>query len=90
MQPETHPMSQASKTSAPFEEPRHARRMLLIQWWRRTALMVCLFLAITALLINALDPAFVQPSSFALVQSLLAFAIAVLVAVNFLTFRLRR
>ncbi len=90
MQPETHPMLQASKTSSAFEEPRLARRMLLIQWWRRTALMVCLFLAITALLINALDPAFVQPSSFALVQSLLAFIVAVLVAVNFLTFRLRK
>ncbi len=89
MQPETHPISQASKASAPFEELPHSRRMLLIQWWRRTALMVCLFLAITALSINALDPAFVQPSSFALVQSLLAFIVAVLVAVNFLTFRLR-
>ncbi len=90
MQPEIHPMSQASKTSAPFEELRHSRRMLLIQWWRRTALMVCLFLAITALLITALDPAFALPSSLALVQSLLAFVIAVLVAVNYLTFRLRK
>ncbi len=90
MQPEAHPMSQASKTSAASEEPRLLRRMLLIQRWRRTALMVCLFLAITAFLINALDPAFVQPSSFALVQSLLAFIVAVLVAVNFLTFRLRK
>ncbi len=90
MQPEAHPMSQASKTSAASEEPRLLRRMLLIQRWRRTALMVCLFLAITALLVNALDPTFVQPSSFALVQSLLAFIVAVLVAVNFLTFRLRK
>ncbi len=90
MQPEAHPMSQASKTSAPFEELRHSRRMLLIQWWRRTALMVCLFLAIAALLITALDPAFAQPSSLALVQSLLAFVIAVLVAVNYLAFRLRK
>jgi len=31
-----------------------------------------------------------QPSSFALVQSLLAFIVAVLVAVNFLTVRLRK
>lgn len=90
MRPETHPMSQASETSAAFEEPRLLRRMLLIQQWRRIALMVCLFLAITALLVNALDPTFVQPSSFALVQSLLAFTVAVLVAVNFLTFRLRK
>lgn len=90
MQPEAHPMSQASETSAASEEPRLVRRMLLIQRWRRTALMVCLFLAITALLVNALDPTFVQPSSFALVQSLLAFIVAVLVAVNFLTFRLRK
>ncbi len=90
MQPEAHTMSQASKTSAAFAEPRLVRRMLLIQRWRRTALIVCLFLAITALLINALDPTFVQPSSFALVQSLLAFIVAVLVAVNFLTFRLRK
>jgi len=90
MQPETHPISQASKTSAPFDERRHSRRMLLIQWCRRTALMVCLFLAITALLIKALDPAFVQPSSLALVQSLFIFIGAVLVAVNFLTFRLRK
>jgi len=90
MQPEAHPMSQASKTSAASEEPRLLRRMLLIQRWRRTALMVCLFLAITALLVNALDPTFVQPSSFTLVQSLLVFIVAVLVAVNFLTFRLRK
>jgi len=90
MQPETHPMSQANKTSAAFEEPRLLRRMLLIQRWRRIALMVCLLLAITVLLINALDPTFVHPSNFALVQSLLAFIIAVLVAVNFLTFRLRK
>ena len=90
MQSEAHPMSQASKTSTAFEEPRLLRRMLLIQRWRRVALMVCLFLALTALSINALDPTFVQPSSFALVQSLLAFIVAVLVAVNFLTFRLRK
>jgi len=90
MQPETHPISQASKMSAPFDEPRLARRMLLIQRWRRVALMVCLFLALTALLITVLDPAFVQPSSFALVQSLFIFIGAVLVAVNFLNFRLRK
>jgi len=52
--------------------------------------MVCLFLALTALLITALDPAFVQPSSFALVQSLFIFIGTVLIAVNFLTFRLRK
>jgi len=90
MQPEAHTMSQASKTSAAFAEPRLVRRMLLIQRWRRIALMVCLLLALTALSVNALDPTFVQPSSFALVQSLLAFIVAVLVAVNFLTFRLRK
>ena len=83
-------MLQASKTSAAFEEPRLTRRMLLIQRWRRVALMVCLFLALTALLITVLDPAFVQPSSFALVQSLFIFIGAVLVAVNFLNFRLRK
>jgi len=90
MQPETHPMLQASKTSAAFEELRLTRRMLLIQRWRRIALMVCLFLALTALLITVLDPAFVHPSSFALVQSLFIFIGAVLVAVSFLNFRLRK
>jgi len=52
--------------------------------------VVCLFLALTALLITVLDPAFVHPSSFALVQSLFIFIGAVLVAVNFLTVRLRK
>ncbi len=69
MQLEAHPMSQASKTSAPSNELRHSRRMLVIQPWRWFTLMVGLFLAIAALSVNALDPAFVQPSSYALVQS---------------------
>ena len=43
--------------------------MLVIQPWRWFTLMVGLFLAIAALSVNALDPAFVQPSSYALVQS---------------------
>ena len=90
MRSETHPMPQASKADAAFGEAQYLRRMHLIQRWRRTALLVCLLLASYALLVNVLDPTFLQPSGHALVESLLAFIIAIIVAVNFLTFRLRK
>lgn len=90
MQPESHSMPQGEKDATAFGDVFYWRRMLLIQRWRRIAWLVCLFLAFWALLFIMLDPGFQHPSTVKLVKSMCAFIVAVLVAVNFLTFRLRR
>ncbi len=64
--------------------------MLLVQRWRRIAWLVCLFLALWALLFVLLDPGFQRPSTVMLVKSMFAFIVAVIAAVNLLTFQLRK
>jgi hypothetical protein len=72
------------------DDPAYARRMRLVQRWRRIALLVSLLLCVDAGVTVWLDPALAQPSHVALLQSLFAFIIALIVAVNFMAFRLRK
>lgn len=88
-QPENPPVSQAKEDTSTSRDDAYWRRMLLIQRWRRIAWLVCLFLALWALLFSLLDPGFQNPSVVMLVGSIFAFIIAIVVAVNLLTFRLR-
>ena len=90
MQPESHPVSQGDGHNSASRTASYWPRMLLIQRWRRIAWLVCLFLALWALLFVLLDPGFQHPSTVMLVTSVFAFIIAVTAAVNLLTFRLRK
>ncbi len=90
MQPESHPVSQAEENISAPRDASYWPRMLLAQRWRRIAWLVCLFLALWALLFVLLDPGFQHPSTVMLVKSMFAFIVAVIAAVNFLTFRLRK
>lgn len=64
-------------------------RMVLIQRWGRIAWLVCLFLTLWGALFSLLDSAAQSPSVAVLIKSMFAFIIAIAVAVNFFTFRLR-
>jgi uncharacterized membrane protein len=90
MQPESQPAPRVREDAARSGDASYWKRMLLIQRWRRIAWLVCLFLALWALLFSLLDPGFQQPSTIMLVKSMLAFIVAVLAAVNLLTFQLRK
>jgi hypothetical protein len=90
MQPESHPVSQSTGDTSASMDASYWPRMLLAQRWRRIAWLVCLFLALWALLFVLLDPGFQHPSTVMLVKSMFAFIVAVVAAVNFLTFRLRK
>ncbi len=90
MQPESRPVSQAEEDTSASRDASYWPRMLLAQRWRRIAWLVCLFLALWALLFVLLDPGFQHPSTVMLVKSMFAFIVAVVAAVNFLTFRLRK
>ncbi len=90
MQPESRPVSQAEEDTSASRDASYWPRMLLAQRWRRIAWLVCLFLALWALLFVLLDPGFQHPSTVMLVKSMFAFIVAVIAAVNFLTFRLRK
>ncbi len=90
MRPENHPVSQLNGDTSASGDASYWPRMLLIQRWRRIAWLVCLFLALWALLFILLDPGFQRPSTVMLVKSMFAFIVAVVAGVNFLTFRLRK
>lgn len=90
MQPENHPVSQVDGHTSASRNASYWPRMRLIQRWRRIASLVCLFLALWALLFALLDPGFQHPSTVMLVKSMFAFIVAVAAAVNLLTFRLRK
>ena len=90
MQPESRPVSQSTGDTSASRDAFYWSRMLLAQRWRRIAWLVCLFLALWALLFVLLDPGFKQPSTIMTVKSMFAFIVAVVAAVNFLTFRLRK
>jgi len=82
-------MSQATKDVFTSRDVSYWSRMLLVQRWRRVAWLACLFLALWALLFGLLDPGFQNPSVVMVIKSMFAFIIAILAAVNLLTFRLR-
>jgi len=65
------------------------KRMLLVQRCRRIAWLVCLLLALWALLFSLLDPGFQHQSTVMLVKSMFTFIVAVAAAVNLLTFQAR-
>ncbi len=90
MQPKSRPVSQAEEDTSASGDAFYWQRMLLAQRWRRIAWLVCLFLALWALLFVLLDPGFQHPSTVILVKSMFAFIVAVVAAVNFLTFQLRK
>ncbi len=90
MQPESHPAPRVREDAARSGDASYWKRMLLVQRWRRIAWLVCLFLALWALLFSLLDPGFQHPSTGMLVKSMCAFIVAVLAAVNLLTFQLRK
>ncbi len=90
MQPESRPVSQSKRDTSVSGDAPYWPRMLLVQRWRRIAWLVCLFLALWALLFILLDPGFQHPSTVMLVKSMFAFIVVVVAAVNLLTFRLRR
>ncbi len=90
MQPESRPVSQSKRDTSASGDASYWPRMLLVQRWRRIAWLVCLFLALWALLFILLDPGFQHPSTVMLVKSMFAFIVAVVAAINLLTFRLRK
>ncbi len=90
MQPESRPVSQLKEDASASGDASYWPRMRLIQRWRRIAWLVCLFLALWALLFILLDPGFQHPSTVLRAKSMLAFIVAVVAGVNFLTFRLRK
>ncbi len=90
MQPESHPMSHAEEDTSASRDASYWPRMLLAQRWRRIVWLVCLFLALWALLFSLLDPGFQHPSTVMLIKSMFAFIVAVVATVNLLTFRLRK
>ncbi len=90
MQPESYPVSHTKEGTSSSGDASYWRRMLLIQRWRRISWLVCLFLALCALLFVLLDHGFHHPSIVMLVESMFAFIVAIVAAVNFLTFRLRK
>ena len=57
---------------------------------RRITLMVCLLLCIDAVVTVWLDPGLVEKQHVVLLQSLFVFMIALVIAVNVKTFRLRK
>ena len=63
MQPESRPVSQAEEDTSASRDASYWPRMLLAQRWRRIAWLVCLFLALWALLFVLLDPGFQHPST---------------------------
>jgi len=90
MQPDSRPVSQLKEDTSASGDASYWPRMLLIQRWRRIAWLVCLFLALWALLFILLDPGFQHPSTVVVVKSMFAFIVAVVAGVSFLTFRLRK
>lgn len=90
MQPESHSIPQAEESAATSGDASHWTGMLLVQRWRRIAWLMCLFLALWALLFILLDPGFQHPSTVILVKSMFAFIVAVVASVSLLTFRLRK
>jgi len=90
MQPESQPMSHAEEDTSASRDASYWPRMLLAQRWRRIMWLVCMFLALWALLFSLLDPGFQHPSTVMLVKSMFAFIVAVVATVNLLTFRLRK
>lgn len=82
-------MSQAMEGIFASRDNSYWKRMLLIQRWRRIAWLVCLFLISWAILFGLLDPEFQNPSVVMLIKSIFAFIVAIVAAVNLLTFRLR-
>lgn len=90
MQPDSRPVSQLKEDTSASGDASYWPRMLLIQHWRRIAWLVCLFLTLWALLFMLLDPGFQHLSTVMLVKSMFAFIVAVIAAVNLLTFRLRK
>jgi len=90
MQPESRPVSQSKGDTSASGDASYWPRMLLVQRWRRIAWLVCLFLALWALLFILLDPGFQHPSTVMLVKSMFAFIVAVVAAANLLTFQLRK
>ncbi len=90
MQPESRPVPQAKEDTIGSGDASYWKRMLLIQRCRRIAWLVCLLLPLWALLFSLLDPGFQHPSTVMLVKSMFAFIVAVVAAVNLLTFRLRK
>jgi hypothetical protein len=86
-QDETSP---AKPIEQQISDAKYLRRMRFIQKWRRIVLTVSLLLCIDASVTVWLDPDQAQKSEVVLVQSLFAFMIALVIAVNFLTFRLRK
>jgi glucose-6-phosphate-specific signal transduction histidine kinase len=65
-------------------------RMGLIMRWRRTANICCALLAAYALVTLLREQPPYQPRTIMLISSLLAFIVAALAAINFMTFRLRK
>ncbi len=90
MQPESRPVWQSKVDTSASGDAAYSSRMLLVQRWRRIAWLVCLSLALWALLFILLDPGFQHPSTVMLVKSMFAFIVAVVAAVTLLTFQLRK
>ena len=72
------------------QDQSYQTRMRLILRWRRITTLFCVFLALYAASVVLRSPEPMPRGRVLLVQSLFAFAAAAVVAVNFLTFRLRR
>ncbi len=90
MQTESRPAPRVREDAARSGDASYWKRMLLLQRCRRIAWLVCLLLALWALLFSLLDPGFQRPSTVMLVKSMFAFIVAVVAAVNLLTFQLRK
>jgi hypothetical protein len=73
-----------------LQNPSYHARMLIIQRWRRIALISCALVAIYAGVIYLRDPSMRAASGGLLIASLFAFIAAMLVAVNFLTVKFRK
>lgn len=82
-------MKTAEKHSLEATYASYYARMRLIQRWRRVAWLSCAFIALLAAVIVARDPGLNQPANGMLIASLFVFIVALILAVNILTVRLR-
>ncbi len=90
MQPDSRPVSHSDESAPGPMNASYWKRMLFIQRWRRITWLVCLLLALWALLFLQLDSGSQHPPTVMIVKSTFAFIVAAIAAVNFFTVRLRK
>ncbi len=76
---------QKLEQSGLFPRDASSRRLIVLQRWRRITNVVCLILALYALVVTELCPPAHHPGTTRLDESLLIFTVAIFVAVNVLT-----